>query len=382
MRMEGDRTNEGGMSLKESEAKLRALLNAVTETALLLDTKGIVLAVNDATAERLGVDQGRIEGRSVFDFFAPQIAKSRVAAFEKAIEGGKPVRTEDTRKGRIYDTHWYPILGEDRKVKQVAVFAADITEKRKMEDARLRAEKLESLAVLAGGIAHDFNNLLSVIIGYIDLARMDARPGGPIAENLASAMETGMRARKLTEEFLMLSKGTSPNKKAGSIGKVLKSSLEIALAGSSVRSECVIASDLRPVHIDESQMRQVFARLLTNAREALADEGMVMVRAENLEHERAGTGLYLPLEVGAYVKVTIRDNGKGIPRSHLPRVFDPYFSTKQRGSQKGVGLGLAVAQSIISKHGGYIQIESHEGAGTMVSVYLPALDGTGREAAS
>ncbi len=241
----------------------------------------------------------------------------------------------------------------------------EIAEREKVEGDLLRAQKLESLGILAGGIAHDFNNLLASVMGNVSLAKMDIPPADRAHRHLAEAEHASLRARDLTQQLLTFSKGGTPVKTVASIAALIRESAGFALRGSRVRHELQLPEDLWTIEADEVQMTQVINNLLINADQAMPEGGVITVRGENIVLDAQAVP---PLEAGKYVLVTIADRGTGIPKEHLAKVFDPYFTTKQRGS----GLGLAVTYSIINKHGGHITLESALGKGTTFRIYLPA----------
>ncbi|MBL7180241.1 MAG: PAS domain S-box protein [Desulfobacterales bacterium] len=243
----------------------------------------------------------------------------------------------------------------------------DITERKKMEEELLRAQKLESVGLLAGGIAHNFNNILTTILGNVSLAKIQVTPEGEIFEMLSEAETASLRARTLTRQLLTFAKGGAPVKETASIKEILKESPSFVLRGSKSRCEFSIAEDLWPAEIDVGQMSQVINNIVINANQAMPEGGIIQVAAENLIIEdRHG----LPVKPGRYIKISITDQGVGIAEKHLLNIFDPYFTTKQEGS----GLGLATTYSIIKKHDGHITVESQLGAGTTFHIHLPASD--------
>ncbi len=257
------------------------------------------------------------------------------------------------------------VRADQGAIRQIRGLMIDITEHKRMEEELLKAQKLESLSVLAGGIAHDFNNLLMGILGNLSLARMAVSPGDQINERLEAAEKATLRARDLTQQLLTFAKGGAPIKETASIAHLIGDTAEFALRGSNVRCDVRLPDDLWPVEVDEGQMSQVIQNLIINADQAMPEGGVLRIRAENVTVSSEGD---LPLPPGRYVKVTFTDQGVGIPEEHLSKVFDPFFTTKQKGS----GLGLATAYSIIKRHGGHIAVESTLGAGTTFTIYLPA----------
>ena len=241
----------------------------------------------------------------------------------------------------------------------------DITERKKMEQELLKVQKLESVGILAGGIAHDFNNFLTAILANISLAKRHARDEA--LERLAEAEKVCRRAKDLTQQLLTFSKGGTPVKKTACISELLKDTTEFALSGSAVRGEFFLPGGLWPVEVDEGQITQAISNLVINAREAMPTGGTVRISAENVtvgEERKPG----LPPREGRYVKISVQDQGPGIPEAELPKVFDPYFTTKQEGS----GLGLAITYSVIKNHAGHIAVDSKLGTGTTFYIYLPA----------
>ena len=226
---------------------------------------------------------------------------------------------------------------------------------------------MEAVGTLAGGIAHDFNNILTAILGNIGLAALDDKIGPRVKDRLAQAEAACLRAQALSQQLLTFAKGGAPVKKLFSVAELLTESTAFACVGSPVKCETTFPENLWWIEADPGQIGQVFQNLTINAIQAMPTGGTIKVWAENLT---LGTESDLPLSAGRYIKISLRDQGMGIPAEHLPRIFDPYFTTKQKGS----GLGLASAYAIIEKHHGHIAVESKPGVGTTFHIYLPAVD--------
>ena len=259
-------------------------------------------------------------------------------------------------------------LVEERTVelkKANARLQQEVAERERMETELTRAQKLESLGLLAGGIAHDFNNLLGAIMGNLSLAMLDVDPANPASHQLAKAEQASLRAQELTRQLLTFSRGGTPVKKLIALAGVISEAAGFALQSSRVLHELAIPRGLWPVEADEGQMMQVFNNLLINADQAMPLGGIIRIFAQNIT---LGPGNGLPLGAGPYVKISVADEGAGIPAEHMEKVFEPFFTTKQKGS----GLGLAVSYSIIRKHEGLITVESEPGRGTTFHIYLPA----------
>ena len=239
----------------------------------------------------------------------------------------------------------------------------DITDSKKMEGELLKSQKLESLGVLAGGIAHDFNNLLTAIVGNISLAANCLEPDSRPAALLAASEKACLRARDLTQQLLTFAKGGAPVKQHSSIAAVVRESADFALRGSESRCEFHIPDDLRSAEIDKGQIGQVIHNLIINADQAMPGGGTVRVSCANVPHVPGD-----PVD-DYWVRIDVQDSGVGIQPEYLQKIFDPYFTTKQKGS----GLGLASSFSIIRNHHGRIEVESTPGVGTVFHVFLPAV---------
>lgn len=245
----------------------------------------------------------------------------------------------------------------------------DISMRLKMEEELLKVKKLESIGVFAGGIAHDFNNLLLAIIGNISLARRIADNDEQMQELLLSAQKASERAKDLTAKLLTFASGGEPVRATESLPRLLEESASFVLSGSNVKCDIEFDPDLWSVSMDRAQINQVIQNLVLNADQSMPQGGIVKITCENvLEREILVTGL----DKGRYVRVIVQDKGIGISSENITRVFDPYFSTKNKDSNKGSGLGLAIVHSIISKHGGVITVDSAPGRGSIFTIYLPA----------
>jgi two-component system cell cycle sensor histidine kinase/response regulator CckA len=238
---------------------------------------------------------------------------------------------------------------------------AEITQREQIEEELLRARKLESLGVLAGGIAHDFNNFLTVVQGNNEMAKMGLDPGHPVQTILDQSTNACQRAAFLSSQLLTFAKGGAPVRRLVSVAKIVKDAVGLARAGAQTSIEVGIAEDLRFAEVDPNQIGQVLHNILLNARQAMPGGGIIEVHAANAIGEDAGKAKTL-------ARISIRDYGCGISADVLPRIFDPYFTTKQSGS----GLGLATAYAIVAKHGGNLSVTSKPGVGTVFTIDLLA----------
>jgi len=281
-------------------------------------------------------------------------------------------------------TQFYPDMGEKGKWFRITsaglrdasgnLFGAmetleDITEQKVAQDELLQRTKLESLGIFADGVAKDFDSLLSAILRNVFLAKISATDEDKILEDgLAVAERAGLQAKELAHRLTAFAQGVYPVRKLENMAPLLREIAENTFKGSLVTCNISITENLWPCEVDAAQIRQVIENVLINAKEAMPDGGIVELIARNTI---TGTNIK-SLGRGNYVRIIIKDHGKGIPPENLPRIFDPYFTTKKKKERGGIGLGLAISDSIIKYHNGLITVESIVNSGTTFSIYLAA----------
>jgi PAS domain S-box-containing protein len=246
----------------------------------------------------------------------------------------------------------------------------DITEQKRAEKALIKIKKLESLGILADGIAHDFGSLLSAILRNIFLAKISVADEDKILEQgLEIAEKASLQAKELTNRLITFSKGGNPIRKTVPLAPLLRETAAMTIQDTTIQYQFDLPDDLWNVDMDDSQMKQVVQNLLSNAREAMPSGGIVHIRAKNIVVSASDK---LPLREGKYVKWSVEDHGVGIPMEHREKLFEPYFTTKQKSDSTGIGLGLAMCYAIVKKHDGFITVQSEPRVGTILDVYLPA----------
>ena len=248
----------------------------------------------------------------------------------------------------------------------------DITELKRAEEELTKVKRLESLGTMADGVAHDFSSLLSAMLRNIFVAKISVTDDDTVIEQgLEIAEKAGLQAKELANRLITFAQGGNPVRKVASIAALLRETAALPLQDSNVHCNFDLPDDLWPVEIDDKQMKQVVKNLISNAREAMPNGGVVYVRAQNVTVFGSDS---LPLKEGKYVKWSVEDHGTGIAEEHRERIFDPYFTTKQKSDTTGIGLGLAICYSIVKKHDGFIAVHSEQQVGTTVDVYLPAAE--------
>ncbi|MHB8791141.1 MAG: hybrid sensor histidine kinase/response regulator [Desulfobulbaceae bacterium] len=363
------------LALLESEDRFRDLFENTSEMLQVLDLDGRILVVNKAWQEALGYDDDDLAHLSIFDILHPDHCQPCKKSFEKIMEDGQEFSCQSVFQSKSGKE--ITVEGKvncrfvDNKPVALRGFFRDITDRLRMEEELRRTQKLEAIGLLAGGIAHDFNNLLTGIIGNILLAKLKS-PGAEAAQLLQNTENAAYRAQDLTRQLLTFAKGGAPVKETASILEIIKEVTAFVLSGSNTNWTLMANGDISPVDVDTGQLGQVLQNLVINSDQAMPDGGVITIRVANLT---LGKKTVPPLPAGEYVRIDIQDQGIGIAREYLSRIFDPYFSTKKRGS----GLGLATAYSIIRNHNGLLTVDSELGVGTTMTIYLPASTGELRQ---
>jgi PAS domain S-box-containing protein len=349
----------------------RKIIDSIDEGVVVLENEAII-KVNTAIEKMAGKGNVELTGMSLSQLIEPAPPLNPLPVTD--------VANAKHQKALVYEAALTLAGGQTRAV-AVSVHAVqegegvvqflivrDIAERKKMQQDLLKSRQLESIAALSGGIAHDYNNLLTAIMGNISLALTSIPEDEPMYEWLSQAQDASLIAKELTNRLITFSKGGVPQKETVKIAGLIESATEFALSGSNISAEFMIPAGLWCADVDRTQIGQAFHNLVINAREAMPDGGTIIVTAGNETAIPDGA----VLKNGRYVVVSIKDNGSGIPPEALGKIFDPYFSTKMMGDQRGMGLGLSIANSIIEKHEGKIIVHAPPGEGALFRVFLPA----------
>lgn len=343
------------------------VLAAMQDLFLLVTPDGQISAANERSTALLGMTPSELRGRSLVDLAEDPQQGIRILEGVLSHRAG-PVGEVSlrSREGAPIPVllAGAPILGSRGERVGVALVAQDQRPVREL----LKAERLESIGMLAGGIAHDFNNLLTGISGFIQIARTELPGECAIDEHLGMAESACFRAVDLTQQLLTFSRGGSPMRHPTQLADVIRESAGFATSGSPVRLDVDLPDDLWTVHGDVGQLSRVVHNLVLNAVQAMPAGGVVRIRGENVSGDKECNGNDPDgASAGDVVRLTIEDDGPGIPAALHDRVFDPFFTTRPEGT----GLGLAVADSVIRRHGGRLSLVSGPGRGATFRFDLP-----------
>jgi PAS domain S-box-containing protein len=369
---------EAEMALAAEKERLRVTLRSIGEGVITSDVDGRVLLMNPIAEELTGWRQEEALGLpmdQVMHTLDPVSREVLPPGTLAVLADGRPKPLEryecvlvgkDGREHVVLETI-APIRDDAGRALGAVVVFRDITEQRKMEEERQRALRLGSLAKVASGIAHDFRNYLSSILTNVSLAELCLDQPAEAREAIRRVRQAIKLAQSLTEQLLLFSSGREPERRPGNIADVIAGAAELATSGTSVTCRLSLPPDLWPISMDVTQMNQAISNLVLNAVQAMSQQGVVDIVAENLFLPENSA---LPLPAGPYVHIAIRDYGPGIRPDDLPHIFDPYFTTRPNGT----GLGLSVAHGVVQRHGGHLTVESIPNQGSTFHIYLPAAE--------
>lgn len=359
-------------ALRKSEEHFRQIVELIP-SAIIVHSKEKIVFTNSAAANLLDVANPRmLLNKSIVDFAHPEHRETMRQQIQQLIKNDPALNKIEAKftktDGTVVDIELTSSPFSYQGKPAIQTIIHNITERKKVEAELKKADKLESIGILAGGIAHDFNNYLATMLGNISLAKVYKDDPAKVYEKLDNIEKATLQAKELTHQLFIFAKGGDPVKKVVDLEDLIQNNTNFALSGSNACCKFFFPKDISPVEVDEVQIGQVINNMIINAVQAMPGGGTIRVKAENVT-VGAGKNAYLaPLPEGHYVKISIEDEGVGIPEEYRQKIFDPFFSTKPGGS----GLGLAICYAIVKKHGGYIDVHSQVEAGTTFDIYLPA----------
>lgn len=362
---------EALQAAEREHSRYQHLFELAPDGYLASDGEGAITDANQAAARMLEYDAHELIGQPLAGFIA---APDR-PAFRRLLARLRGGLLEGQHEMLVQPRHSPPFpvsltisadTGAGDQHHRLRWLLRDIREQRRMEEELLRSRHYESLAAIAGGLAHDLNNYLGGIVGSLTLARRQLEQGSAkAADTMQLAESAALGARRLSEQLLTFAKGGAPVRQRAAIGEVIRESAAFARRGSQASPEVHIADELWPVEADLRQLNQALTNVVLNAAQAMPQGGTVRIEATNVALTNTDQ---LPLPAGRYVRISVSDQGEGISPEILPRIFDPYYSTRDRSA----GLGLPITYSIVKRHQGHVDVKSEPGHGTTVTLYLSA----------
>jgi PAS domain S-box-containing protein len=358
------------MAIIRAKTQWEQTFDAVPDLIAIINEKSAIVRVNQALAKRLGVPPQACVGKKCYHVLHERRDRPAGCPHQRLLTSGRPSQTEafNRKLGGHFITTVAPFNTDEQGARWCIHISHDITDRKRVESELLKSRNLESIGTLAGGMAHDFNNILTALLGNIEMLKLHLADNQKARPFLDGATGAAFKAKDLANRLLTFAEGGAPYTQPIMIGRLLEESAQLGLSGSNVTYDLQLDDRLAPTVVDEVQIKSALQNVIYNAREAMPGGGKLVLKARNVEAPPENAPLMAP---GSYVRIDICDQGGGIRAEVLDKIFDPYFSTKEMGPQKGMGLGLAISHSIIRKHRGHIAVYSSEGQGTTVTIHLP-----------
>jgi PAS domain S-box-containing protein len=363
---------------RQAEQKIReqaALIDIATDAILVQDLSSHILFWSRGAERLYGWTSEQAVGQNADRLFQQHLSPDDIDVQPIVLNRGQwqGELQHKTRNGQeiVVESRWTLMPDQAGKPRSILVVNTDITQRKQLEAQFLRAQRMESLGILASGIAHDLNNVMTPILAVSQLLQMKLTDEK--SQQLLTMQEDNIkRGASLIRQVLSFARGLDGKFTVLQIGHVIAEIRQIVVQTfpKSIHVQLSIANDLWMVRADPSQLHQVLINLCVNARDAMLSGGTLVIGAENTIIDQSYSSIHLDAKPGNYVMIRVADTGTGIPSTILDRIFEPFFTTKEVG--KGTGLGLSTAVGIIRSHNGFIHVYSEMGRGTEFRVYLPA----------
>jgi PAS domain S-box-containing protein len=377
-------------SVRESESRLRTLLQTIPDLIWLKDENGVFLNCNSSFERLMGAGKEDIIGKTDYDFLDSDLADSFRENDHKAIAAGGPTSNEewvtfaDNGQRALLETIKTPMLDSEGNLVGVLGVARDITdrerarkEKDRLQEQLQQAQKMESVGRLAGGVAHDFNNMMGVILGHTELSLEIMQPADPSYMAFNEIKKAAERSAALTSQLLAFARKQTIAPRVLDINEAVGGMLKMLrrLIGEDIELVWQPEEGVWPVKMDASQVDQILANLCLNARDAINGQGNITIETDNVTIDEAYSSEHLETEPGDFVMLMVSDTGVGMDKTTIEKIFEPFFTTKEMG--EGTGLGLATIYGIVKQNNGFINVYSEPGHGSVFKTYLPRhLDGS------
>lgn len=371
-------------SLASSEERLRDVIDNSPSAISLKDLDGRFVIVNRRFEEWYGYGQAEASGKSSRDILPEEIARIYTTQWEEVLTRGEVVENEiqvPFADGTLHSllVTKFPVLGATSDPTGVGTIATDITDWRRAEEQLRQAQKTEALGQLTGGIAHDFNNLLAVISGNLELLKDELAGDAGLDDLLDDALSSAKSGAELTHRLLAFGRRQTLHPRVTDAGVLVTSMSRMLerILGETIETRWILSDDLWPVEIDRNQLETSLLNLAINARDAMAEGGVLVIETANVTVDPGAAAARDAVAAGDYVVISVTDTGAGMAPEVVERAIEPFFTTKEVGH--GSGLGLSMVYGFVTQSGGYLEISSSPGKGTTVRLNLPRADGNGRD---
>lgn len=365
--------------LRSSEERYRLVVDNARDAIWRMNSGGIITFVSSSVKPLFGYEAEELIGQSILEIISHSDRGKMTQLIQQTSDGDitpKDIPVEMVHRRRdgsefIGESKTTPIFDLTNRLQEIIGVTRDITEKKKMQEQLLQAQKMEAVGQLAGGVAHDFNNLLMVINGYADLIRVKIDPAHPIRADVDEIINAGNRASALTRQLLAFSRRQIIQPKTVNLNVILMDMDKMLrrLIGEDIEFITDIKSESNCIRIDPGQFEQIIMNLVVNARDAMPQGGLLSIEIDTRHIESAYEARISTVTPGAYVRMIVSDNGIGMDRYTLDRIFEPFFTTKEQG--KGTGLGLSTVYGIVKQNQGHIFVRSETNRGTTFEILFP-----------
>jgi two-component system cell cycle sensor histidine kinase/response regulator CckA len=364
---------------KKADEKIReqaALLNKAHDAIIVRDLEHHLIYWNKGAQRLYGWTEEEVIGKNANELLYKEESPNLIEAKNRVIENGEwkgelQQRTKDGKEVTV-ESHWSLVRDSEDKPRSIFTISADITEKKRLEAQLLRTQRMESIGNLAGGIAHDLNNMMTPIM--LSLQMLKEKLTDERSRKLINILEqNSQRSAELIKQVLSFARGVEGERKPLQVTDII-SEIERVIKETFPRNIDIrtdLPKNLWTISGDSTQLHQVIMNLCVNARDAMPDGGTLRITASNISIDESYAQMNTEAREGSYIVIAVSDTGTGIPSEILDRIFEPFFTTKEFG--KGTGLGLSTAHAIVKSHGGFMNVYSEVGEGTMFKVYLPAI---------
>ena len=363
-------------AIRTRDAWLKGILENTPLEIVLKDTEGRIMAVSENVAAEAGLLREDYIGRTTADFLPADIAEIYMKADREVMKHGRLVQQEVIEKNQDGSLRHmlnanFPLKDDAGKTIGICSLTTDVTEMKDVQAQLHQAQKMEAVGQLTGGIAHDFNNLLAIVMGNLELIDSEITKDAALGDYLKAAFSAADDAATLTQRLLAFSRNQPLTPRAADMNALVQRMFVLIgrTMDDSIVVKCDFTDDLAPVSIDFGQLENALLNLVVNARDAMPKGGEIFISTNSLTVDQGIEGDVLQIAPGNYISLTVRDTGDGMPPDVLEHVFEPFFTTKEVG--EGSGLSLSMVFGFVKQSGGHVKIQSQEGKGTTVTLYLP-----------